>query len=170
MSAQDENGAEAISSEAEIETLPEGIDDPTVLRAELAKKDKAIRQIHARAIKAETLLKERTEKPEVTNETTMTPESKAFEINDEVVDLRLDGYTKDEVAYIVKNGGRKELETPNSYLALAINARRDQLNAEKAASQTTDTANLSEVERKYTPAQLAAMPLKDLEAILPRVS
>lgn len=167
MSAQDENGAEATSSEAEIEVLPEGIDDPTVLRAELAKKDKAIRQIHARAIKAETLLKERTEKTEVTNETTMSQESKPYEINDEVVDLRLDGYSKDEVAWIMKNGGRKELDNSSSYTAIAINARREQTKAEQAANQTTDSAGLSEVERKYTPAQLAAMPIGELENILP---
>lgn len=165
MTEEEKKAAEAISSEAEIETLPEGIDDPQVLKAEIAKKDKAIRQIHARAIKAETLLKERSKDSEIIN-----PPAPSLDINDEAVNLRFDGYSIEEVKWIMKNGGRKELENPESYTSIAINTRREQLNAEKAASQTQQSSGQSEVERKYTPEQLNAMPLKELEAILPRVS
>ena len=164
MSEQDQ-APEATNSELGIDNLPEGVDDPQVLRAELAKKDKAIRQIHARAIKAETLLKERA--PEKETITTSTPTGQVT-LNDEVVDLRLDGYSKQEVEWIMNNGGRKVLDDPNSLVSIAIKAQREQLRAEQAADDTNSNVGLSEIERKYTPEQLRNMPLKELEALLPR--
>ncbi len=155
MSEQD-NGAEATISEEEV--LPEGIDDPMVLKAELAKKDKAIRQIHARAIKAETLLKERTEKPE--KEETIINNPGVQE--DERLELRLDGYSKDEVGYIMANGGRKSLEDKNSYTAIAINTRREQLKAEEAASQTS-SSGLSDVEKQVNLSLPKNPSVKDLK-------
>lgn len=137
-----------------------------VLKQQLEKAAEARRQLTARAKKAEADLREAREKLAKAEPITITPESKPYQINDEVVDLRLDGYSKDEVEWIMKNGGRKELENENSYTAIAINARREQQKAEQAAN-IPDTVGLSEVERKYTPQQLAAMSVKELEQILP---
>lgn len=176
MSAQDLGAEATISDETQLDTLREGIDDPVVLKQQLAKEAEARRQLTARAKTAEqekrdalTKLAE-LESKHITTNTAPPMDSKPLEINDEVVDLRLDGYSKDEVAWIMQNGGRKALEDKTSYTAIAIQAKRDQQKAEQAASQVADTAGLSEIERKYTREQLANMSVKELEAILPRNS
>lgn len=174
MSIQDNEVAEAtITDQAELDTLREGIDDPMVLKQQLAKEAEARRQLTARAKKAEEEL--RTMKTSTAQAvsgtiTSSSPDSKPYEINDEVVDLRLDGYSKPEVEWIMKNGGRKALEDVTSYTAIAINTKREQSRAEQAASQVADTTGQSEIERKYTREQLANMSVKELEAILPRAS
>lgn len=173
MSEQDPALETINSDQTELESLREGIDDPLVLRDALNKRDTAYRQVYARAKKAEEEnreLKAAQIKAEPAITPNPSPDSKPFEINDEVVDLRLDGYSKPEVEYIMKNGGRKELEDTSSYLSIAINTKREQKRAEEAASQTTESAGLSEIERKYTKEQLANMSVKELEAILPRES
>lgn len=135
--SNDNQGAEpTISDEQELDTLREGIDDPQVLKAQLAKEAEARRQLTARARKAEALAKElqaQQNKPEPKSEPL---QAKSPAPDDEVIDLRLDGYSKEEVAFIMANGGRRALEDKTSYVAIAVNARRDQLAAEKAASQT----------------------------------
>ncbi len=170
MSAQDSVANDTtLDEQLGLDQLPEGIDDPMILRDRVNKLENAKKQLTARAKKAEEearTLKEagvKAEAPPVIS----TSDSKPYEINDEVVDLRLDGYSKPEVEYIMKNGGRKELEDTTSYLSIAINTKREQTRAEEAANGTQDTAGLSEVERKYTPQQLAAMSVKELEALLP---
>lgn len=99
---------------------------------------------------------------------TPPPPKEAYSINDEVVDLRLDGYSKPEVEFILRNGGRKELDDKNSYVAIALNTKREQERAEREASKTTDTSGMTEVERKYTTEQLKNMTAAELEKILPR--
>lgn len=174
MSTQDTDAESTISDQAELETLREGIDDPVVLKDQLRKEAEARRQLTARAKRAEEearSLKEKLVKSEPESQVTSTPPAKEpVTINDEVVDLRLDGYSKDEVAWIMKNGGRKELEDKNSFVSIAINARREQAAAERAASQVADTSGLSEVERQYTKEQLAKMSVKELEEILPKAN
>lgn len=176
MSEQDSVSGATNLDETQLEALREGIDDPVVLKQQLAKEAEARRQLTARARTAEQERKEaltklaELESKNIVNNPEPPMDSKPTEINDEVVDLRLDGYTKDEVAWIMKNGGRKALEDKNSFTAIAINAKREQQRAEQAASQVTDTSGQSEIERKYTREQLANMSVKELEAILPRNS
>ena len=170
--AEQATGTEpTISDQAELDTLREGIDDPMVLKAQLAKEAEARRHLTARAKKAEEenrQLKATQIKAEPI-EINQTPPP-VTQINDEVVDLRLDGYSKQEVEWSIKNGGRKVLDDPNSFVTIAIKAQREQKAAENAANQVSSNIGLSEVERKYTREQLAAMSVKELEAILPRNS
>jgi len=91
-----------------------------------------------------------------------------YSLNDEVVDLRLDGYSKDDVNFIMKNGGRKTLEDKNSYVSIAINARKEQAKAEAEANKVIDTSGMSEIERKYTPEMMKAMTTAELAKIVPR--
>jgi len=171
MSEQDQVAGATISDEAELETLREGIDDPMVLRDQLRKEADARRQLTARAKKAEDELRQlKTKGFEAESKTisNSSPDSKPYEINDEVVDLRLDGYSKKEVEWIMANGGRKVLDDQNSLVSIAIRAQREQQKAEQAASQVAETSGLSDVERKYTPDQLRNMSVKELEAILPK--
>lgn len=177
MSEQDNAADSTLSVEAELDTLRAGVDDPMVLKAQLAKEAQARRALTARAIKAEDKLKEERERrvtleskyePVTTNnQPSPVTEAKPYEINDEIVDLRLDGYSKDEVKWILQNGGRKSLEDPNSFVSIAIKTKREQTRAEQAASAVADTSQMSEIERRFTSEQLANMSVKELEKILP---
>lgn len=121
------------------------------------------KKLFERAKKAEAKLKQVKPTQNITNDKPNT-----YGIDDEVLDLRLEGYSKSDVEFIMKNGGRKSLEDKNSLVAIAINQKKEQERAERASSQTVDTSSMSEVERKYTPEQLNNMSVSDLEKILPR--
>lgn len=156
-----DKGAEATISdeELELELNLDDNEDVAALKAELERKDKILKQVLARAKKAEAKSKPDSHITKQANTT--------IQIDDEVLDLRLDGYTRDEVEFIARNGGRKALEDQTSYVAIALKTKREQQNAEREASKATDTSTMSEVERKYTQEQLKNMSAKELEAILP---
>lgn len=88
--------------------------------------------------------------------------------NREELDLRMDGYTDKEVEFISKNGGRKSLEDANSFVSIAIKSTKEQRRAELAASRTSDSGGTGEIISKLTIEKMNSMPLKDLEAILPK--
>lgn len=137
--SDEDTGAEAtISDQTELDTLREGIDDPQVLKAQLAKEAEARRQITARAIKAERDLKELRDKPPV--QETVVSDIKPTPSNDdkiwEVADLIRQGYTKQDAEFLQSNGGKEALKDPNSYASVALKGIMDQRKAESAASQT----------------------------------
>lgn len=136
-------------------------EDVATLKEELEKKNKIIRQVLARAKKAETKIK--AEPPVVTNQ----EQSKDF-FEDERFDLFQEGHSKDTIKFIIANGGRKALEDPNSLVSIAVRAQQEQRKAEQAASHTADTSGMSELERKYTPEMLKNMSVAELEKIVPR--
>ena len=88
-------------------------------------------------------------------------------LDDEAVDLRLDGYSKDEVSFILLNGGRKALEKKDSYVSIAISAKQEQRKAEEESSKAKDTSQMVGTTKKYTLEQLNKMSKKELEKILP---
>lgn len=173
MSEEDTGSEATISVETELDTLRAGVDDPQVLREQLNKEAQARRQLTARAIKAEESAKTeraariKAEELQSPTNSQSSSEQEPVTLNDEVVDLRLDGYSKKEVEWIMKNGGRKVLEDQNSLVSIAIKAQREQAKAEAAASSVADTTGMSEIERRYTPDQLRNMSVKELEKILP---
>lgn len=165
MSDTDNGQQEGINLDEELD-LDLGSTDDEDIEAIKARADKATafaRQAVARAKKAEEALKAKSGSQKINSE----EEHKTSGISDEVIDLRLDGFSKDEVEFIIKNGGRKILDDKNSYVSIALNTRREQRRAEEAASKVADTSQMSEIERKYTPEQLANMSVADLEKILP---
>lgn len=83
--------------------------------------------------------------------------------------LHRQGYNEEEIELIMNNGGAAILENKTHPLVLGIEAARTQRSAEVAAAAVVDSTGASEVERKYTPDQLRAMPTSDLEKILPHV-
>lgn len=156
-----DKGVDATMSDEELE-LDLNLDDNEdveALKQRLEKTEKFAKQALARAKTAESKLKA---KPQITNQANQNQG-----IDDEVLDLRLDGYSKDEVLFISRNGGRKALEDANSFVSIALKTKRDQAKAEAEASKTADTSQMSEVERKYTPEQLKNMSAKELAEILP---
>jgi len=160
MSEQDQVVLPQEEQEQELEINLDLADDVETLKAELAKKTDAVRQLTARARNAEELVKKNRE---VTKQEPVVEKAAGVDL-DEVIELRLDGYSKEEVSFIVKNGGRKAL-TDNSFVKVAIDKIREQKDAEKAIPEMD--SNKSDIERKYTTEQLRTMPLKDLEKILP---
>lgn len=177
--AEEATGAEAtISDDTQLDTLREGIDDPVVLKEQLAKEAQARRQLTARAIKAETDAKSEREKrikAEESTVTTTTNTEDAPKGEDERLELRLDGYSKEEVNYIMANGGRKSLEDKNSYTAIAINTRREQLKAEQAANDTQGKSGEDQFREvnfnlpKNPSVQDLKKSISDMEKALPHV-
>jgi hypothetical protein len=133
------------------------------LKAELAKKQDAIRQLTARAKAAEEAVRKSRETLKPTEPPKPVNDDRIAQL-DEITDLRLDGYTREEVAFIMKNGGRKSLEE-NNFVKVAIEKIREQKKAEQAIPDID--SGKSDIERKYTTEQLQKMPLKELEKILP---
>lgn len=88
-------------------------------------------------------------------------------LEDEVADLILDGYSKDETKFILANGGRKALENKDSYVAIAINTKREQKRTEEAVSQTSSKSALSLGGKTYTEEQLRNMTPEEMEKVLP---
>jgi hypothetical protein len=146
--------------EPELEINLDDLEDTEALKAELAKEREAKRQILARAKAAEELVKKsrETSKPKETQAPVST------DYKDEVYDLRLDGYSREEAQFIMKNGGRKALED-NNYVKVAIETLREQKKAEQAIPDID--SGKSDIERKYTPEQLEKMPMEELVKILP---
>jgi len=85
-----------------------------------------------------------------------------------VADYIREGYDRNDVNFILKNGGREALNDSNSYVSVALKAKSEQRRAEQEAAKTTNGGGMSEIERKYTPDQLANMTSAELEKILPR--
>lgn len=165
----DENPSVApATSEGQEQELEINLDAPEesveALKASLAKEQEARRQLTARAKAAEEALKKA--KPSPAPAPTPEPDVKGYDL-DEVTDLRLDGYSKDEVKFIMQNGGRKSLEE-NTFVKVAIEKIREQKKAEAAIPDME--SNKSEVERKYTQEQLSKMSAEELYKILPKSS
>ena len=100
-------------------------------------------------------------KPEQTKEVSkqVSPELEEKIAN---LELKTDGYSESEIAFIKANGGRQALENP--YVKEAINAIRQQKTAEEAVISME--TNKSDIERKYTEKELEAMPIEELEKAL----
>lgn len=88
-------------------------------------------------------------------------------LEDEVADLILGGHTKDEVKFILANGGRKALEDKDSYVSIAINAKREQKRTEDAVSQTSNKGFVSPGGKTYSEDQLKNMSAEEMEKVLP---
>lgn len=170
-----DQGADTIISDEELELeLEPTTENVAELKEKLKKANEAKQQLFARAKKAEGFEKQddgtwiKKAKTETPKPEPIKSNEKASDQEDERLELRLDGYSKDEVSFIMNNGGRKALEDKTSYVSIALNTKREQQKAEEAASKTPDVSSLSEVERKYTEEQLKNMSSKELAKILPR--
>jgi len=77
------------------------------------------------------------------------------------------GYSEAEIDLIMHNGGSKILEDKKNPLVLGLEASKQQRLAEEAASKVTDSVGTSDIERKFTEAQMRAMSKEDLAKLLP---
>lgn len=95
-------------------------------------------------------------------------EQKPYDIlNDDVADLILNGYSKDETRFILANGGRKALDDKDSFVAVAIASKREQRRTEQAASETSNNGYSVPGGKTITEQQMREMSLEELERNLP---
>jgi len=82
------------------------------------------------------------------------------------LEMRIDGYSDEAIAFAMKNGGKESLNDP--YVKAAIEAIQEQKRAEQAtvASETSK----SDIERKFTQEEIAAMSPEEMYKILPKAS
>lgn len=134
------------------------VDDYNKLAAEKAELEKKNAQLYARLKKEE---KESSEKK------TPLVETPSSEFTQELAKLKLKvdhGITDPEaIDFVMKNGGEESLKNP--YIKTAVDTILQQKRAEQAIVQ--EDSSKSDVERKYSTAQLKAMPSDELEKILP---
>jgi hypothetical protein len=83
----------------------------------------------------------------------------------EKVELKLDGYSDDEISFIQQNGGKEALG--NDFVKEAIETIRTKKKAENAV---IEDENKSDIEKKYSHEQLASMPVEELEKLLPKAN
>lgn len=145
-------------TDGELEIVLDDVDVET-LKAEIAKKDAALKQVLARAKAAEAKAKE--VKPIVKEKEDKPSYGANF---DDALELRLSGYTKEAVDFILKNGGIKSLDNP--YVKAAVQSIKEQETAER--SIPTNDSGKSDIEKKYTNEQLQNMSAEELEKILPK--
>ena len=125
-------------------------------KAEASKK-----QLHARAVKAEAKVKELSKPNEQPKETNNSPQGKLTV--EERVDLRLSGYSPEEVNFIERNGGMDALKDETVIAAL------DGIRAKKKSQEATPEGSpKSPVYKKYSQRDLQGMTLEQLEKIVPR--
>ena len=76
------------------------------------------------------------------------------------------GYTETEIDLIMKNGGMEALKDEKSPIVLGLKVAKEQRLAEEAANKAKDTSGTSELERKYTKADLEKMKPDDLANVI----
>lgn len=137
--------------------------------ARLAALEEQNKKLFARAKKAEDEAKKAKSSLNIdtTNNKVESPSPKSEDSLWDIADYIREGYTREDVKFIMANGGRKALENPQSHVSIALKGVAEQRRAEQEASKASDKSGMSEVERKYTPEQLKAMSAADLAKILP---
>jgi hypothetical protein len=103
-------------------------------------------------------------KVEVPQETKQNKDGNIDSTTLEKLELKIDGYSDDEVSFIQQNGGKKALD--NVLVKQAIETIREKRKAEEA--MITDSGAKSDIEKKYSDNELKNMPLEELEKILPK--
>ena len=78
-------------------------------------------------------------------------------------DLRIEGYSKEEVEFLMQNGGQKALD--NKLVLAGIEAMRKETKSKEATPSGTGK---SAVYQKFTEQDLRKMPAEDLEKIIPQ--
>lgn len=149
-------------TEEVVEETAEVNETPVVDSDELARKNK---ELYERAKKAEAELKTLKQQKPKGDEQPTNPSPASPEMTDrlERAELRLEGYSADEVDEIMTLGGVKALN--NELIKAGIEAKRKE---RKSLEATPTNSAKSPMYKQYTEAELRKMSSEDLEKILPR--
>lgn len=129
------------------------------LKAKAAKADE-YKSYADRVAKENKELKKKTEPLPTNKSSSETPVTRA-EI--ERLELKTEGYTTDEVDFLMQNGGRQALK--NEIAMAGIEAMRKK---RKSVEATPSGTGKSAVYQKYTAQDLRKMSAEDLEKIIPQ--
>lgn len=151
--------------------------DQTVIDASLTAEAKYLaleeqnKKLYARAKKAEGFTQEQdgswVKKPRQTETviTNETPKPSDLLRSDEFK-LYRQGYTEEEIDLIMHNGGVKALSNDKNPLVMGLKVAKEQRGAEAASSQARDSSGASDMERKFSNADLQNMKPAEIEKIL----
>lgn len=155
---------EQVTLEPEQETTPEEsveVEDLEKIKAEAAK----AKEFKGFAEKTAIENKELKKKLKAL-ETKSPPETSNANERFERLELKTEGYSREEIDFIMQNGGSKILENKDNNLVLdAIEANRKK---RKSLESTPSGTNKSPVFQRYSQDDLNNMSLQDLEKIIPR--
>lgn len=121
-------------------------------------------KLYERTKKAEAEAKALREKP-ITNQQDIPKPSEILKAPE--FRLSRQGYDEDEIDLIMRNGGPEILKDDKHIITQGIKVSREQRGAEEAASRVSDSSGLSDIERKFSEADLRKMTKEELAAILP---
>ncbi len=148
------------TEQQEVQTNPEVVEISKADLEKLQKQAEVSAQNYERAKKAEAEAKELKGKnisePQKPSDILKAPEFR----------LHRQGYTEEEIDLIMHNGGPKILEEKGNPIVLGLAASKEQRNAEIAASQTKDSIGSSDIERKYSEAEMRAMKPDELASLI----
>lgn len=134
------------------------------LAALTAEKDAAVADAEAKKKYADRIaIENRNLKKAATTETTNEGDQPPSDERFERLELKTDGYSTDEVDFIMQNGGRASLS--NRLVQSAIESQRKSAKSQDATP--TGTAK-SPIYQKYGERDLKNMKLEDLEKIIPQ--
>jgi len=77
------------------------------------------------------------------------------------MELKVDGYNDEEASFIIKNGGKKALES--QYIVSAIEAMREKRSAESAM---IDSSTKSESEKRFSPEEFSKLSAEEQLKVL----
>lgn len=143
--------------EQEIETTE--IEAPEIDVDEVVQKNK---ELYARLKKTEAELKQFKSTPKEQQVPSTTNTSPDLDSRFERIELKTEGYSAEEVDFIMKNGGRSA--TQNEFVKAAITSMRAKNRSEEA---TPTSSAKSPVYKRHTRDELMNMSTEDLEKLLP---
>lgn len=161
----DSEMVEAITPQEDISSSDQGTDGdlPTVDDYLAEKREKEALAQKLREIEDKNRkLYARVSKKSEPLQTSVEPSQEWQEKMERRFELKSLGYSKEDIAFIEKNGG--SIEDP--YVKAAVTALQAQRKAEKAADITS--SGQSDIEKKFSTQELKGKSLEELESILPR--
>ncbi len=129
----------------------------------LSRLEETNKKLYERTKKAEAEAKALKEKPAISDQ----PVAKPSDIlkADEFKLYRL-GYSESQIDLIMHNGGAKILEDKKNPLVIGLEASKEQQRAEDASEKANGASGLSDIERKYTEADLRNMPKDEIAKLV----
>ena len=156
-----ENELEKDNSQTSEEITPESevVDDtPTLEDYQKVKEEKDALEAKNKQLYARI----KTQSKPLTNTESKLDYSELEKRLEKKLELKSQGFTEEDITFINANGG----DVNNPYVKNALDATRVQREAEKATEITS--SGQSDIEKKYTNAELRSMSPSELEKILPR--
>jgi len=162
----DDEKLDSQESQSEVEELLDNVEDDDVREKlgnhiktlNIQRRKKAEKLTLLEKAKAEAEAEAEKPKESTSTEVVNNPDEKISKL-----ELKIDGYSDDEIDFIQKNGGKDALTNP--LVVSAIEAQREKKKADDASIEGSPKSTIHE---KYSKDEIDRMPLDKLEQLLPR--